>query len=122
MEMMEQERSRNNQINEQKNNQISTLQCSLDLSISNAKNLQAEVVQLQKTLSGLEIKHKKALTLNQEKKDEFDVEVFLLNSKLSSYESSHKEMQNALGLEKTKASHANIRVRSCGRFSKFLSI
>ena len=51
--MVEQERSLNDRKLEQKNNQISSLQCNLDKSISRAKNLQVEVLQLQKTLSGL---------------------------------------------------------------------
>ena len=103
LEMMEKERSLNNQKNEQKSNQIASLQCSLDSSISNAKKFKAEVLQLQKTLSVREIEHLEALKLEQQRSDEFDVEVFLLNSKLSSYERSHKEMQDALGLEKIKA-------------------
>jgi predicted RNase H-like nuclease (RuvC/YqgF family) len=103
LEMMEQERSLNNQKNEQKSNQIASLQCRLDSSISNAKKFKAEVLQLQKTLSVREIKHLETLKLEQERSDEFDVEVFLLSSKLSSYERSHEEMQDALGLEKIKA-------------------
>ena len=77
--MIEQERSLNNQKNEQKNHQISSLQCSLDTSISKAKSLQLEVLQLQKTLSALQIKHSDTLKLNQERIDNYDVEVFLLN-------------------------------------------
>ena len=103
LEMMEKERSLNNQKNEQKSNQIASLQCSLDSSISNAKKFKAEVLQLQKTLSVREIEHLETLKLEQERSDNFDVEVFLLSSKLSSYERSHKEMQDALGLEKIKA-------------------
>ena len=103
LEMMEKERSLNNQKNEQKSNQIASLQCSLDSSISNAKKFKAEVLQLQKTLSVREIEHLETLKLEQERNDKFDVEVFLLSSKLSSYERSHKEMQDALGLEKIKA-------------------
>ena len=103
LEMMEKERSLNNQKNEQKSNQIASLQCSLDSSISNAKKFKAEVLQLQKTLSVREIKHLETLKLEQERSDKFDVENFLLSSKLSSYERSHKEMQDALGLEKIKA-------------------
>merc|ERR1712223_1467536 len=103
LSMLEQEKSLSNQKNEQKNNQIASLQCSLDSSISKAKSLQAELLQVQKTFSGLESKHLKALKSKEERIDEYGVEVFLLNSKLSSYESSHKEMQAAISLENMKA-------------------